>query len=515
MRTRLFCWLSVLLVAFPAMAHARTEPLSWFEENSKIISMLQYPALTSRVYQDADLQLIWTDEQLRDQFEQQLEVIQRAGFSPLFSHQLDYLRLYRERHSWFEYDLLATDTALLYLSYAQQAPIQGEKWFFSSRLTSKLPEPQAASVAEFEQAIAHHNTSAYLRSFAPSLITDPALYSAYQSLKQFETKPQPVYYQSGVIRKGDKLADRPALIARLNMVGVDVSGVANDVDWYDESLVSAVKAFQRIHGLTDDGAIGPATLKWLSVSSSKRLAMLALNTERARMWPTERDQLIVVNVPGFSMHYWAEGNEAFSSKVIVGRKARQTPVMKTYMNALIFNPTWNVPPTIMKEDILPKAKVNQSYLSQRHIQILKSWGSSEVIDYQQIDWSSVDPNNFPYRLRQASGNWNALGRYKFNTPNAEAIYLHDTPSKYLFNRASRAFSSGCIRVEHADKFASALMRTQGLNTKPEYRKSSNKALPLRSRIPVYIIYKTAWYDGHHVQYRDDVYDFDHFATSRS
>ncbi|MDG3088216.1 L,D-transpeptidase family protein [Vibrio hannami] len=128
-----------------------------------------------------------------------------------------------------------------------------------------------------------------------------------------------------------------------------------------------------------------------------------------------------------------------------------------------------------------------------------------------MNWDEVSVHKyFPYQLRQDSGSRNALGRYKFNTPNKKAIYLHDTPTKYLFDRESRAFSSGCIRVQHADMFADVLLKTQGIDSNPaEYVQSDEKRLiPMKKPIPVKIVYQTAWYQSGYINYRKDIYNYD-------
>ena len=168
----------------------------------------------------------------------------------------------------------------------------------------------------------------------------------------------------------------------------------------------------------------------------------------------------------------------------------------------------------MVEDILPQVKKDATYLEKHQMQILETWDSDAVISPEAIDWTTVNPRAFPYRLRQQSGAQNALGLYKFNTPNKRAIYLHDTPSKSLFNKEQRAFSSGCIRVQNADEFAALLLRTQGLDEMKiaQYNERTNKSIPLRQRIPVHIIYQTVWYESGQVHYRDDIYRYDGLTT---
>lgn len=502
--------LSVLLLPYQAVAMPHNETLNWFQHESKIPSQLSYPDIVDRLYQANQRDLIWTDEELADQLEAQLERIQQAGFSPLFDRRLQALHVYRDQHSWFEYDALATDTLLLYLSYADLASSQGQSWFFGGKLTQDLPAPKETRIIALTKAITEQRISHFIDNLAPSSDDYPQLVTAYQQLEPYVNSVLPRYSYTGVIHVGEPLPDRDILLQRMQVVGIDISRVRTDVAYYDASLEPAVKAFQRMHGLQPDGVIGAATLKWINISPKTRQSILALNMERDRLWPTQRDTLIIVNIPSYQMRYWFHGKEEFDANVIVGRSTRQTPVMLTHLNALILNPTWNVPDTIMAEDLIPKAKRDPSYLARQNIEIIRSWTSSEVIDPAQVDWANINPKTFPYRLRQKSGPANSLGLYKFNTPNNLAIYLHDTPAKGLFNRAQRAFSSGCIRVHHADQFAQALLRSQGLNEMAveKNRGRSNAVVSMKQRVPVHLIYKTAWAANGQAQYRDDVYHYD-------
>ena len=290
-----------------------------------------------------------------------------------------------------------------------------------------------------------------------------------------------------------------------------------DVDWYDETLEAPIKEFQRLHGLKDDGVIGSNTMRWLNTSPHKRLAILALNAERSRLWPINFDNLIIVNVPGFEMKYWSSGKEVFESKVVVGRRGRPTPLMTIELESLILNPTWNVPWRIMVRDIIPRVKKDPEYLVKENITIVPRWGSKELIDPNEIDWQNLRPSSFPYKMTQLSGDNNALGLYKFNTPNRRAIFLHDTPSKELFEEVSRAFSSGCVRVENAEQFASILLKRQGadMSLVDENEVAANQSIPLTRKVPVHIIYQTAWSEGGKIQYRDDIYRFDRRIHGKS
>ncbi len=165
----------------------------------------------------------------------------------------------------------------------------------------------------------------------------------------------------------------------------------------------------------------------------------------------------------------------------------------------------------MVKDILPKVKYDQSFLTKQNIEIIEGWDSQTAVNPQTIDWTKVSLKSFPYKMRQLAGDKNALGLYKFNIPNKRAIFLHDTPSKSLFQEDSRAFSSGCVRVQNADQFALQLLKTQGLEEELSNlatRQEANTMIPLRRRIPVHIIYQTVWFEGEELNYRDDIYQYD-------
>lgn len=516
MNFRRTCFLLLIFLSFPSSASPYFAQLGWLDSRSSVSGLLQYPQQLERLYHQNNDQLIWTDMVTTQYFEQQLERIDRANISPLFTRQYHTLLEYREAGAWFEYELLATDTLLLYLSYAERASEEGLNWFFGAHLNQPLPAPDEPAMLALHMAVGNADLISLINAYSPS---DPAyqqMVTTYASLNQADNLNIPAYVQVRLKKPGDKLEDRDALIQRLALVNVDVTGVSDTVTWYDNSLVEPVKQFQTMHGLKPDGVIGPNTLKWLNMTVPERLALLALNAERMRLWSHLDDTVIVVNVPGFNLKYWYSGKTVFQSKVVVGRVSRPTPVMTTRLDSLILNPTWNVPHKIMVEDILPLTKRDQTYLSRHQIDILPNWRSEQALDPATIDWKSVNPRTFPYRMRQQSGRQNALGLYKFNTPNARAIYLHDTPSKHLFDNPTRAFSSGCIRVEHADQLANTLLETQGIRNidLPASNAFSNRSIPLKKRIPVHIIYQTVWYEGGKMQYRDDIYRLDQFTNHR-
>ncbi|QIL84548.1 L,D-transpeptidase family protein [Vibrio sp. HDW18] len=502
--------IGLLFFSMPCWAVQYFVELGWVDSASPIYQQMIDPTLTEQVYRDHADQRLWFDLTSANHFEDRLAVIHRAGFSPLFDRQLALMQAYRQQQRWYEYDVLATDTLLQYLSYAEQAAKVGLSWFFDGQLTKPLVAPSEAALLALYNALSTQTLSDLIDQTVPQNPAYQQLLHAYQSLLALESQPMALYEQDNLTRPGDLLMERDVLLLRLSLVNLEPISLHDGTDFYDANLVALVKQFQNMHGLTPDGIIGPQTIKWLNTSVTERLAILALNAERIRLWSTQQESLILVNIPAFAMQYWDEGEQVFAAKVVVGRVTRPTPVMNTKLDSLIINPIWNVPHKIMMEDILPLVKRDHEYLAKHRIEIIRGWDDPEVMDPRLIDWANVNPETFPYRLRQLAGSNNSLGAYKFNTPNSQAIYLHDTPNKNLFNRASRAFSSGCIRVENAQKFAQSLLTQQGiaLTSLP----SGTRTIALKKRIPVQIIYQTAWYEDGTLHYRDDIYGYDEAST---
>lgn len=292
----------------------------------------------------------------------------------------------------------------------------------------------------------------------------------------------------------------------------------NSDNVYTPDLVEALKRFQRWQGLEADGAIGRRTREWLNVSPQLRASLLALNIQRLRLLPDDMHNGIMVNIPNYSLAYYVNGNEILSSRVIVGRPDRKTPLMRSALNNVVLNPPWNVPTSLVRRDIVPKVKQDPGYLYKHNYTLISGWSDeSQVVDPSMINWDMVSANSFPYRIRQAPGPTNSLGRYKFNMPSSDAIYLHDTPNHGLFQRDIRALSSGCVRVNRASDLASLLLRNVGWDESRisgTLKEGNTRFVSIRQRVPVNLYYLTAWVaDDGQPQFRTDIYNYD--STARS
>ncbi len=312
------------------------------------------------------------------------------------------------------------------------------------------------------------------------------------------------------IRPGDRDERVPLLRTVLQQTG-DLGGVGLSALVYDPATRDGVLLFQSRHGLVVDGIVGPKTLAALNVSVEERIRQIELNLERWRWMPKSfGPRHIRVNVADFSLQVYEDGEMIMRMPVIVGTQYRKTPVFSARMTYLEFAPYWTVPPTILREDKLPKIKQNPDYLEEKHFRIISRVERDTKIDPQTIDWTEVEANNFPGLLRMEPGPWNPLGRVKFMFPNRFNVYLHDTNETYLFGNNVRSFSSGCIRVERPRELASYLLDEDfAMDRLQELLDATTPQQVPIDPLSVHIQYWTAWVDQNGlVHFRPDVYSRD-------
>lgn len=312
-------------------------------------------------------------------------------------------------------------------------------------------------------------------------------------------------------------ADSTAVIAlrkRLTASG-DLTISSSRESLFDAALTQAVERFQRRHGLTADGVVGAKTLAALDVPVDERIDQISVNMERWRWMPDDLgERYILVNLAGFEMDVVDSGSVALDMRVVVGQPYRRTPVFSDMMTYLEINPYWTVPLRIARRDIVPKAKQNPAYLAAQGIRVFTGWtADADEVDPTTIDWSTIASDGSAFRFRQDPGPSNALGRIKFMFPNRFNIYLHDTPARSLFEKAERAFSSGCIRVERPVDLATYLLADVPGWDRDGIEKAiadgKTRVIRLASPIPVHLTYSTAWIgEGGTVQFRDDIYGRD-------
>lgn len=308
-----------------------------------------------------------------------------------------------------------------------------------------------------------------------------------------------VVMKEKALKQGDSSAAIPQLKQRLRLVG-DYSGHDNS-PFFGADLKEAVIQAQKRFGLGEDGVVGSGTLQQLNKPVSERIKQILLNMERMRWMPAQPEgNRLLANIPDYKLHVFEDGKRIHSMKIVVGKAANKTVVFNDKLQYIVFSPYWNVPKSIVRNEILPAIRRNRSYLAQHNMEQTGTQDGLPVI-------------------RQKPGGSNALGRVKFLFPNSYSIYFHDTPAKTLFEQNKRAFSHGCIRLEEPTWLANYLLRNQ-----PEWTESriqdamyadEEKWVTLAEPVPVAITYFTAWADSEgKVHFREDIYGHDKELAAR-
>ncbi len=320
----------------------------------------------------------------------------------------------------------------------------------------------------------------------------------------------------GVLKPGEPHDIVPHLRERLRITGDYGTCRSGESNVYDTCLKEAVIHFQKRHGLEDEGVIGKKTMAALNVPIQKRIKQIRLNLDRIK-WLNERNNKrhIMINIPAFTLFFEEDKALRLQMKVITGKRKNPTPVFSNTVQTIVLNPHWNVPKSIIQKELIPKILKNPNAMVKEKIEIHTGWGkdarkvSASSVDWRQYRYSKT----MPFRFAQVPGYHNALGKVKFLFPNQFIVYMHDTPTKSLFNQNVRAFSHGCIRL---DKPIELLKTFSTFNDNVDFEKAQERLkgtkkefLSLQTQVPVDVIYLTAYvdYDGV-LQFRNDIYGYD-------
>jgi murein L,D-transpeptidase YcbB/YkuD len=381
------------------------------------------------------------------------------------------------------------------------------------------PAAEKPSAAILAVALAEALDRGHLENFLAEL---GPRHPAYRALQQSMVRYRRIARRGGwpaidagaTIQPGDCGPRVMQLRNRLAVTGDLPVGSAATGLCFGKELEAAVARFQKRHGLHADGVAGVRTLAALNVPIEWRIRQIQLSLERWRWMPADMgSRYLLANIPGFQLQLVEAGRVVKTMRTVVGRRDRPTPVLASEITYLELNPYWYVPTTIAGEDLLPKIQANPNFLIRQNFRVFDGWAVDALeINPLAVDWSTVSRSHFPYRLRQEPAGTNALGRVKFMFPNELSVYLHDTPAKGLFQKASRPFSSGCVRVEKPLELVSLLLDRQGWDQErlgQAVASNQRQVVRLDTPIPVYLAYFTAWVaaDGT-LHFGEDIYGHD-------
>lgn len=419
------------------------------------------PAILFEVYEANDFIFFWKDKSDLKEAVAVLENAYKDGLMPADYH-IDILReLIEEKKTLPEefrvyVDLLVTDGLILFNYHLLNGKVNPENFDYAWNYPKRRGYFEINNVP-FEGL----NGSKMLevvnknRPKFPMYQVFKSERSRYALMLGKNEEPGLIKFER-TLKPGDPSDEFGLILNRIAYLGFIPKNNYSSIDKYDSAWIDDIKNFQALHGQDADGIIGRKTFEMLNISLEKRIQDIDINMERLR-WAagTVDDEFIVVNIAGFHLYMVDNTEFTWETNVMTGAIDTQTPVFTSHIKYLVLNPTWTIPRSIIKKSLFDRIKKDPSYLTRNHYYLADKTGKK--IDHTKLDWENMTIRTFTYWVVQEPGPFNALGRVKFMFPNKYAIYLHDTPSKSLFSRSSRAFSHGCIRVQNPLDLAEILL----------------------------------------------------------
>lgn len=467
------------------------------------------------VYAREQFKPLWTSEKAK-QLLAAIEASQEEGLQPNDYHRQALVRMGRRLASEpasplaTEDDLLLTDALLCLAHDKMYGKVDPKTLFPDWNLSNPRKEVMAQPLIS---ALKSGRLERFLARLGP-------VQPVYDELKQALAKYRALAARGGwprvpegpVLKPGVTDARVEALRRRLLVTG-ELAAIGDTPQVFDPELVAAVKSFQERHFLEADGVVGKAVLAALNVPVEARIDQLRVNLERARwIFHEVPPTFILVDIAGFTLQYRRDHQQAWSTRVVVGQPYHKTPIFRSAIRSLVLNPTWTVPTSIVNKELVPTVIKNPGHLKEEHLRIFDA--NQREIPAATVNFRRYASSTFPYTIRQDAGADNALGRIKFLFPNPYDVYLHDTPSKTLFDKTSRAFSHGCIRVQNPLELGKVLLRDDPKNPVDAaafdrlLAKGETETLVLKEPVPIVIFYWTAQGKGGEVRFKSDPYQGD-------
>lgn len=454
----------------------------------------------------------WTNPVAVNELADSIEQAWREGMNPKDYHQqqVQGLRDGSLNLDVAARDLLLTDSLVRLTYHYALGKLEPKDFVATWNFEHQLPAVEP--VEWLGRVIKNGGITAGLDNLKPTSAIYQNLVSALARYRAIATNGGWIVVDEGpTLRKGESGLRVAQLRLRLLGEGDLTAAPVVAPDVFDGELEQAVKGFQRRHRLDADGVVGKQTVAAMNVTVQQRIDQIRVNLERARVLQDIPPTAVVVDIAGFEVSLFRGGQRLLRSRAQVGRPYRSTPVFRDEIRYIEFNPTWTVPPTILKNDVLPGIKRDPRYLKSRNMQVLTRDGA--VVDPATVNWQLYPGRGFPYMIRQQPGPENALGRVKVMFPNEHMVYLHDTPSRDLFNRSERTFSSGCIRVEKIEQLVELL-----LDDPQQWSRAAiddtiaarqTRRISLANPVPIYLVYWTVQVeDDGEVHFKRDPYEQD-------
>lgn len=487
-----------------------------------------------RFYSERVFQPTWSDglkiPELAYEMRYEIQQIKFDGLNPLDYH-LNAINILFEKFEksknsnvvfelvdFAALDILLTDAYIIISSHLYLGKVNPEN--LKAEWNIQRSAPELMIDVRLAEAIANQNIRKSFEELHPSFTIyrrmRDGLRFMYDHQKRFDAKFIGTWKKLKIdksIKLGDNHNQVAEIRSRLQFWNFVEQYYPKEEKVYDSLMEQGVKILQKRHGLEPDGVIGQGTMHALNQSPHDLIATAKVNLERLRWLPANiKDQeLILVNTANYQLDFIVQRDTILSSKVIVGKSYHSTPQFSAEMSYLVFSPTWTVPNSITRNEIIPSIRRNPNYLSSKNMNVITN--SGVIVDPSSIDWQKVNARNFPYMIRQEPGVQNSLGLVKFMFPNKYSVYIHDTPSRSLFAREDRALSHGCIRIQKPIELAKLLLAHDSQWTDEKIRESMGlkreRVVNLDRKIPVVIFYLTYWTDTNGQEFfRQDIYNRD-------
>jgi murein L,D-transpeptidase YcbB/YkuD len=475
-------------------------------------------AVVARFYQTRGFQPLWNNPDRVERMLEELELASAEGLNPEDYH-YSYLRDLQEvlkgkpsASQKAEFELLMTDALMVYGYHLLRGKVDPK----NLEATWNYTEAEILEDKVFSQISSRANAGELINAFINLKPQDQLSTRLRKGLAFFRNMekeyPFVAITDTPLIKPGESHSAVIPLRERLKRLTL-LSAETPQSNNYDEALVESVKLFQALHNLDADGVIGKQTWRALNMSWLERIDILRINLERTRWVYHNRsiNKFVLVNIAGYKLYVLEDGKLIWDTDIMVGTIKHETPVFRSDITYLEFNPTWTVPRSIVNRSLLPSFQANPASVKKRDFVLYDR--SRGAVDPATLDWSKVSRSNFAYTVVQQPGEQNALGQVKFIFPNSDAIYLHDTPSKALFSKSSRAFSAGCVRVKDPFELARILLDNEKTWNAEAIQKVVNgrerKRVFLTEPVAVMLMYWTAEpYGENYIKFNPDIYTRD-------